>query len=179
MPIGLVVNALPTPIFTRLAQHLAPEDLCAYGLLVVLGTRKVLILVTPFVVWLLVLGGPTGRLIYQHGAFNPESTLKTASGLTVLAAGLLPSAVAFFWQSFFARQDSRRPMQYSLTAITVNILGDLLLVHPLKLIGLALATVLASWVTAVLLGWKTLLLAGDEGYDRAILPRGSEDRSLV
>jgi peptidoglycan biosynthesis protein MviN/MurJ (putative lipid II flippase) len=92
----------------------------------------------PLAVWLLFYGQTVVRLIYQHGAFDPGSTEMTAQ-----AFGLLPSELAFYWQrALVANNDTKRPMHYSLLAIGLNMAGDFLLMSPLKLGGLALATAL-------------------------------------
>jgi len=77
------------------------------------------------------------------GAFDPGSTEMTAQALSILALGLSPSRLAFYWQCvLFANNDTKRPMSYSLLAIGLNMAGDFLLISPLKLDGLALATAL-------------------------------------
>ncbi len=158
MPIGLVVSAVTTPLYTRLAQHHAEEHDEAFWALALRGTRWILMAMIPLTVWLLFLGQTVVRLIYQHGAFDPGSTEMTAQALSILALGLLPSGLGFYWQRvLFAKHDTKSPMHYSLAAIGLNMVGDFVLISPLRLGGLALATALGWGLDAALLGHHVFL----------------------
>ena len=54
---------------------------------------------------------------------------------------------------FFAREDTRTPVQIAVVCLAANVVFVLLLIGPLQHVGIALATVLSSWLNAVLLGW--------------------------
>jgi putative peptidoglycan lipid II flippase len=63
------------------------------------------------------------------------------------AVVLIRSAVA----SFYARADTTTPLIASLTAVGINVLLKIVLVTPLGIVGLALATAVGAWVNLGLL----------------------------
>jgi putative peptidoglycan lipid II flippase len=63
------------------------------------------------------------------------------------AVVLIRSAVA----SFYARADTTTPVIAAFTAVAVNVLLKVLLMTPLGVVGLALATAIGAWVNFLLL----------------------------
>ncbi|MCL6561986.1 MAG: murein biosynthesis integral membrane protein MurJ [Firmicutes bacterium] len=157
VPIGLVVSSLATPVYTRLAQHHSLDDGETFHRLAMRGFRLVVLIIVPITVWFLVLRVPLLRLLYQHGAFSSQSTALTQGTLFYFALGLPGFALSFYLQRlFFSRQDTKTPARFSIVTILVNILGDLILIHPMQANGLALATGGASWVNAGLLTYRAV-----------------------
>lgn len=152
IPIGLLVSSLTTPVYTRLAQHASERESEPFTELAMRGLRLVLLIIVPMTAWFVLLRIPILRLIYEHGAFTNRSLALTQNTLLFFAVGLPGFAIAFYMQRlFFATQDTRSPARFSVITILINIAGDLILVHPLKAGGLALATGGAQWVNAFLL----------------------------
>ncbi len=54
-------------------------------------------------------------------------------------------------RAFFARQDTRTPMNYAIASVAVNVAGGIVLFHLMGVAGIAAATSLASWTNVVLL----------------------------
>ena len=52
---------------------------------------------------------------------------------------------------YFARQDTKTPVQIAIVSLTVNIAFNLILMGPLGHVGIALATTLSGWLNAALL----------------------------
>ncbi len=103
-------------------------------------------------------------VLFEHGAFDHESARSTAKALGAFAAGL-PAFVLIkvFSPGFFAREDTRTPMIYAAISVAVNVILSLILFTQIGFLGIPIATTLASWVNAVLLGLKLLKL----GYFKA------------
>jgi len=157
VPISLLISSLATPIYTRLAQHHSRHDDETFTALAMRGFRLVLLIIVPMTAWFLLLRVPILRLIYQHGAFSGRSTALTQGTLLYFAIGLPGFALSFYMQRlFFATQDTRHPARFSIITILINIAGDLILVHPMKAEGLALATGGAQWVNAFMLTRRAL-----------------------
>lgn len=157
VPIGLIISSLATPVYTRLSQHHSREDTETFQALAMKGFRLVLMVIVPTTVWFLILRIPILHLVYQHGAFSSRSTALTQGTTLYFAVGLPGFAISFYLQRlFFSAQDTITPARYSVITILINIAADLLLVGPMQVNGLALATGAASWVNAALLTAKTL-----------------------
>jgi len=62
------------------------------------------------------------RVLYERGAFSPETTMITARALSVFAIGL-PAFVMIkvFTPGYFAREDTKTPMRFAAVAVAVNV----------------------------------------------------------
>lgn len=157
IPVGLLVSSLAQPIYTRLSQHHSFHEDETFRELAMQGFRLVLMVIVPITIWFLVLNIPILRMLYQHGHFRGRSTAITSGALFYFAIGLPGFSLSYYLQRlFFATKDTRSPSRFSIMTITVNIVGDLILVRFMKVDGLALATGLASWVNASLLTFRAL-----------------------
>jgi putative peptidoglycan lipid II flippase len=73
---------------------------------------------------------------------------------------------------FFAREDTRTPMKFAAISAGVNIAGSLSLFFVIGHVGIAIATSLAAWTNALLLG-GTLLRRGHFEADALLRRRGA------
>lgn len=153
--LGVFVTALVTVMYPTLSRFTARGDVAGF-INAIRRALGVLILVTvPVSVGIVVLRTPLVRVIFQHGAFTPFATAQTAFALLFFALGLVAnSAATLLPRAFFALKDTRTPTIYGLGAVAVNIVADLLLVHPLAQGGLALGTSLAQWAITIILLWQ-------------------------
>ncbi len=93
-----------------------------------------------------------------RGAFTHDDAHRTAEVLRQFAWGVPAFVLAkVFTPPFFARQDTRRPMQYAVTSVIVNTLLGATLFFWLPrigidgVIGLGIATSLSGWLNVTLL----------------------------
>jgi len=91
----------------------------------------------------------------RTSAFNEHDVAMTGAALTLFAAGL----PAFVWHkifspAFFAREDTRTPMNYALVAIAVNSGLAIALFPIFGFLSVAFATAFAAWVQVALLAQK-------------------------
>jgi hypothetical protein len=77
---------------------------------------------------LIAMPGPIVAMLYERGEFTAEATVLTAQALAAFAAGL-PAYVLIkvFSPAFFAREDMKTPMWFSIVAVAVNIVASLAL----------------------------------------------------
>jgi putative peptidoglycan lipid II flippase len=113
-----------------------------------------LTLTLPAAAGILVLAGPIAATLYERGAFTSADRDAVAAALAAFAGGLpayvLIKALA---PGFFGRHDTATPVKVSALAMALNVVLNLALMGPLGHVGIALATALAAWVNAGLLGW--------------------------
>jgi putative peptidoglycan lipid II flippase len=152
VPLGLIIAPVAAPIFSRLAQHHAEHRRTEFSQLALYGIRWLTLLVLPATAVLVILHAPLLRAIYEHGRFGHRSFTLTAH-IFLCAISALPAQAltAYLQQVSYAAQNSKRPARSSLIAITVNIVGNIVLVRWAGVYGLVLATSLASWVNLALL----------------------------
>lgn len=154
LPLGVIGIAIGVVLLPELARALgAGEQKTA----LTLQNRSLefgLGLTVPAAVALALTPVPFIAVIYERGAFLPETTQAAAAALAAFAIGL-PSFVLIkvLQPAYFAREDMRTPMWFSLVSLVVNAGGSLALFPLLGHVGIAAATSLAGWANALLLGW--------------------------
>lgn len=103
--------------------------------------------------------GLAGDALALFGAggskFTAEDVAMTGAALAIFAGGL----PAFVWHkifspAFFAREDTKTPMNYALVAIGVNTVVALALFPFIGFLSVPLATALAAWLQVALLAQK-------------------------
>jgi putative peptidoglycan lipid II flippase len=111
-----------------------------------------LFLTVPAAVALAIISEELARVLYERGAFTPETTLATARALAVYGIGL-PAFVMIrvFAPAYFAREDTRTPMIFAAVSVVVNVACALTLFPRLAEAGIAAAETSAGWINAGLL----------------------------
>jgi putative peptidoglycan lipid II flippase len=154
LPLAVIGIAVGTAILPTLARRLQAGDEAGAVATQNRGLELALLLALPAAAALSVIAGPIFTVLFQHGAFNPESVRGSAGALAAYALGL-PAFVLIkvLVPGFYARQDTRTPVKISATSVAVNIVLTLILSGPFLHIGNAMATTLAGWVNALALGY--------------------------
>lgn len=91
----------------------------------------------------------------RRSAFTEHDVVMTGAALAIFGAGL----PAFVWHkifspAFFAREDTKTPMNYALVSIAVNTVLAIALFPIFGFLSVAFATALAAWVQVVLLAQR-------------------------
>jgi putative peptidoglycan lipid II flippase len=114
--------------------------------------RSVLFVALPASTGLVVLARPIVRVLFEHGRFDAYSTSITSSALFFYAFGLVSCCfIKILVNAFYAMQDTRTPVRTMLVSVAFNVVMSLLLMHPLGVGGLALASTLSATLNGVLL----------------------------
>jgi putative peptidoglycan lipid II flippase len=154
LPLGLIGAALGTALLPLLARQLrgGRDDAARHNFDRAL--ELALLLSLPSAIGLATLALPIVEVLFERGAFDAAATRATASALAAFAVGL-PAYVLIkvLATGFFAREDTRTPVLVAAASLLANVAVILLTVGRLGHVGIALATALASWLNAALLGW--------------------------
>ncbi len=103
-------------------------------------------------VLLLMLAGPIIRLLFEHGKFHADDTIRSSQALACLAPGLVAfSGVNILARAFFAVGDTRTPMKISIFCLALNAVFSIALIWRFKQAGLGIANTLSAVVNATLL----------------------------
>ena len=158
VPIGIFALSLATVLMATMARSaLEGNDKLADDL--AFGLRHVCFLCIPLAMLVIFFHEPMLRLLCRGGNYT-ESDLAAAHLVAVFYGMGIPffCSLKVILPAFFARKIMDKPLYCSLTAISVNIVLNLILMWPLKQGGIALATTVASLVHNTLL--LTLLHRG-------------------
>jgi putative peptidoglycan lipid II flippase len=111
------------------------------------------------------------RVVYEHGAFNPEMTTRVSAILAIYGLGL-PGFVMIkaLNPGFFAREDTKTPMRFTTFAVVCNCIVAVSLFPFFAERGIATAEVTSGWISTILLG-TTLIRRGHLHFDAAFVSR--------
>jgi putative peptidoglycan lipid II flippase len=153
LPLGVVGVAIGIVLLPELSRRLGAGDEAGVHSSQNRALEFALFLTIPAAVALMVIPEPIVQVLFERGAFDAADTRATALALAAFAAGL-PAFVLqkVFQPGFFAREDTRTPMYFALMSVGLNIVGALALFPFLGHVGIALATSVAAWLNAALLG---------------------------
>ena len=152
LPIGVFGVAIATAAFPAMARQAANRSLGEVGATVAYAIRLVLFVTLPAMVGLMVFRIPIVQLLFERGAFDRTVTLATAEVVLFYAFGLgAYVSNRILVPAFYSLQDTATPVKIGMVAVMVNIASSLLLMRPMGLAGLALATTLSSFVNLGLL----------------------------
>lgn len=152
LPIGLFGVAIATAAFPTMARHAANRSLEEVGATVAYAIRLVLFVTLPAMIGLMVFRVPIIQVLFERGAFDRTVTLATAEVVLFYAFGLgAYVSNRILVPAFYSLQDTVTPVKIGMAAVVANIVASLLLMRPLGLAGLALATALSSFVNLTLL----------------------------
>lgn len=152
LPLGIIGIAIGVVLLPELSRALRAGD---HKDALSLQNRSIefaLALILPASVALAIVPEPVVAVLFERGKFTPETTEATAAALAAFAVGL-PSfvLVKVFQPAYFAREDMRTPLWFSLVSLIVNAGLSLLLFPTYGHVGIAAATSVATWTTALLL----------------------------
>jgi putative peptidoglycan lipid II flippase len=159
--VGVFVLSITNVIFPRLSRLSAGDEEQSFRETLRLTLHSTLYFVIPMTAGLMLLAAPIVSLIYGGGEFGDFSIGITSRALIVSALGMPGYAVqAVVCRAYFAEQNGRVPLLAGLASILVNIILCAVLIRPLDVAGLALASAAAISVNALLL----LIPLGKRGF---------------
>ncbi len=151
-PIGIFGVAIATAAFPTMAKQATDRSLAEVGDTAAYSIRLVLFVTLPSMIALMVFRVPIVQLLFERGAFDRSVTLATADAVFFYALGLgAYVSNRILVAAFYSIQDTTSPVKIGAVAVLVNIASSLLLMRPLGVGGLALATALSSFVNLGLL----------------------------
>jgi putative peptidoglycan lipid II flippase len=171
LPLGVFAVSVATALLPRFSEARAREDDGRFSSYLGDGIALSALVLLPAMVGLLAIGPDVVRLLFEHGSFTPEDTLRTARVLSFYLIGLFPYGLVYlFSRAFYALRQTRLPLLAAVVAVGANVALDLALVSTMREAGLALATGISGVVNALMLGlfllsrtrlpWRHLCIIG-------------------
>ncbi len=144
-PIGLVPIAMGTALLPQLSEQLTAGQLDEAKRSISFSLRMVLVLVIPASVGLVAFRMPIIRMLFEHGAFGEASTARCARTLVAYSFGLFAySGSNLLVSAFYALKDTKTPVKIASYCVLFDIIANLILMFPMKEVGLALTTSLSG-----------------------------------
>jgi putative peptidoglycan lipid II flippase len=152
LPIGMIGVAVATVLLPTLSRQLKSGDKAAAQTSMNRALEIVLLFGLPATAGCMLIAEPIIRVLYLHGNFTLEDMVATKWALVAFGAGL-PAflAVKVFAPGFYANHDTKTPFKIAVVCVIVNLFFNLTLSGPMKHVGMATATSIASWVNLIMM----------------------------
>jgi putative peptidoglycan lipid II flippase len=135
-----------------MSEHVSKKDFDSLKSTAVFSLKNVFFIMVPASVGLVVLSDDIIRALFQRGSFDAYSTAITSLALLFYAIGLLfYSGSKILVSCFYSLKDTRTPVKVAFVCLLINITLNTILMFPLKVGGLALASSISAMVNFVLL----------------------------
>lgn len=149
---GLFVTPLTTIMYPVISKMAAEDNVNGLKRLVSASIKLISLLIIPCTIGAMIFAGPIVKLLFGRGAFEPKAISMTTTALFYYSIGMLGFALRdILSRAFYSLQDTKTPMIYSVIAIAMNIILNLILSKYMGLGGLALSTSISSIFCTVLL----------------------------
>lgn len=176
LPLGVIGVAVGTALLPTLARHVRAEDRESARRLEARAIEASLLLSLPAAIALMVAGRPIMIALFARGAFSVDNAIQTAGALAAYSAGIPAYVLAkTLSTAYFAREDTKTPLKFSLITVVLNTIFALtfVLVFGFGIVGISAATGITAWINVGMLAWglrRRGLLGLDERLKR-VLPR--------
>lgn len=151
-PLGIFSNALSQAILPAVSIQAVENNYEGLSHTLYWGLRTTFFVMLPASVGLMVLAQPIVSALFGGGKFDFKSVELTAGALFFYCVGLFAYGATKVAQScFFALKDTVTPTKVAGCALIVNVTLNSILMFPLKLRGLALATSISGVFTFLIL----------------------------
>ncbi len=171
LPLGMIGIAVGVVLLPELSRALKAKHYIEARGIQNRSIEFVLFLTLPAAAGIWALSEEIVRVLYERGGFTAESTAVVSSILTVYGFGL-PAYVLIkaLQPGFFAREDTKTPMRFTMAAMALNVVLALTLFPLFEERGIATAEITAGWLNTLLLG-TTLLRKGHLQPERIMVIR--------
>lgn len=151
-PLAIFGIAMATAVFPTMAGQVSQVKIDELKRTLIFALRMVFFLIIPSSVGLMVLRKPIVSLLFERNAFGLGATEDTAMALLYYSLGLFAYAgIHITNRAFYSLQDMKTPVKIACLTLLINIVLNLILMRPLRLGGLALATSLSAALNLCLL----------------------------
>ena len=146
-PMGVFSFALSTALLPTFSGQANRKDMTSLKKTLVFSLENIFFIMCPITVIFLLLSQPMIRLCFQRGEFDLYSTAITSGTLFCLAFGLFSfGGIKILVTAFYAMQDTKTPVKVAGVCLFINAALNFLLMFPLKVSGIALASSIAGTI---------------------------------
>lgn len=148
----MIATTIITIVFPKFSKYFAKKNMESlkkeftyYGDILAMA-------LIPLSIIMIVLSEPIINFLFLRGEFDQQAAVITKESMIWYAIGIFPLGMkAYVIRMFYAFKDTKTPTKYAVVSLGVNIVLNFLLIVPLRHIGLALSTSLASALSYMLL----------------------------
>ena len=147
-----------------MSKEVAENDMDKLKKTISFSLRSVFTIMIPSTIGLMILSDDIIRILFQRGNFTAYSTNITSLALFYYSVGLMAyGGIKILVGTYYSMGDTRTPVKTAAVSLAVNLIMNLILMWPLKVGGLALATSIAATLNFVILYIILIRRIGDIG----------------
>ena len=152
LPLALFGVSTATVALTHLSEHASRQRLDRFRRTLADSLGLTAYVLFPATAGLIVIADPVVRLLFMHGAFTAAQAELTAGALRFYTLGLVSYGFTkVLVMAHYSLKNAKTPVILAATEVGLNILFCFLLVGPMQVRGLALASAMGSWICSTLL----------------------------
>lgn len=151
-PMGIFSVALASAVLPTLSGLASKKDMGSIKKTIVFSLESIFFIMCPTIVILIILASPIIRILFQRGEFTAYSTDITSTALAYYAIGLFSfGGIKILVTAFHALQDTKTPVKVAALCLCINATLNVILMVPLKIGGIALASSIAGTIDFLIL----------------------------
>lgn len=151
-PLAIFGIALSSAVLPTMSHQVAKDDLEGLKTTLSFSLRAIYLVMLPVSLGLLILSHPIISLLFQRGEFTAYSTFITSWALLFYSFGLVAfGGIKILVSCFYSLKDTLTPVKVSFLCLIVNIILNIILMFPLRVGGLALASSASAFLNFFIL----------------------------
>lgn len=163
----MIATAIMTATFPVFSKLLAAGKKAEFNVEFEKHATVISYLLGPISVFMLLNATDIVTFVFEHGVFDGSATKIVAESMACYAAGVLPMGLqSYLIRGFYAMQDTKTPVKIKVFALVCNIVLNLISVHFLQHMGIALSTSVSYCIAYFLLTRSLKKKHGIEGTGR-------------
>lgn len=144
-PMGIFGVAMASAVLPTLSGLVQRNDVASLKRTLVFSLENIFFVMCPSTVILILFAEPIMRVFFERGEFGAYSTMITSSALGYYALGLFSfGGIKILVSAFYALHDTKTPAKVAAFCLTINVVLNFILMFPLKVGGIALASAIAG-----------------------------------
>ena len=153
LPFAMIGLAVGTVLISSISKALTEKNMRSVYLQQNSSMRRSMMLIMPCVVGLFVLAEPIIRILFEHGAWTPESTHAVALAIKIQCLVLPAMLISqIYSKTLYASQDVNTPVRTSIISLGVATVIYLALFPVVGYLSIPIGVVISGYVKNYLLG---------------------------
>ncbi|MDR2772775.1 MAG: murein biosynthesis integral membrane protein MurJ [Elusimicrobiota bacterium] len=152
LPLAIFGLALSTVALPAMSRAAALKDIVGLKNSLNFSIRLSLFALLPAGLGLMLIGYPIVQVLFERGSFDSYASLTTNNALFYYALGLPSFSITkLFANAFYSFQDTKTPVRTAAASMILHVILCIVLMYPMNVGGLALATSIAGYFNLALL----------------------------
>ena len=153
LPFAMIGLAVGTVLISSISKALTDGNMRSVHLQQNSSMRRSMMLIVPCMVGLFVLAEPIIRILFQHGAWTPESTQAVAAAIKIQCLVLPAMLISqIYSKTLYASQDVVTPVRTSMISLGIATVIYLALFPLIGYLSIPVGVVISGYVKNYLLG---------------------------